>query len=152
MRCAARHYNTAGIHIGYRAWLKTGTKPAYPFGYGLGYTTWEVTDLKVPQTASVGQDLEVAITVRSTGHRDGKYVAQLYLSREDTTIDRPRRWLAGHAVIRADAGTEESATIAVPARTFAHWNNGWHTEPGTYTIHLGTHINHLPHQTHIHLR
>ncbi|WP_166356174.1 glycoside hydrolase family 3 C-terminal domain-containing protein [Phytoactinopolyspora limicola] len=142
----AADYDDAGVHVGYRAWLKSGAEPAYPFGFGLGYTTWQITDLQAPQTIRPGESLDVIVTVRNTGHRDGKYVAQLYLSRDTTEIDRARRWLAGYAVVRARAGSEESVTIKVPARAFAHWDNGWHTECGPYTIHVGPHINDLPHR------
>ncbi len=60
-----------GIHIGYSAWLRTGTEPAYPFGHGLGYTTWSFSDLTVSGRVAT-------IIVRNTGDRAGKQVLQAY--------------------------------------------------------------------------
>ena len=79
-----------GVHIGYRAWLRAGRQPAYPFGFGLGYTTWEYQRLEV-----VG--MTARVTLRNTGHRAGKGVVQAYLSRPGGMVERPVRWLAGFA-------------------------------------------------------
>ncbi|MGW4532509.1 beta-glucosidase [Nocardia sp. NPDC004340] len=127
-----------GIHIGYRAWLKSGVAPAYPFGHGLGYTTWELDELTVSgRTATVA--------VRNTGARAGRQVVQAYLSRADSAVDRPVRWLAGFAVIEAGAGESVSATIELPRRAFEHWTaDGWAVEPGSFTLHVGTSVTALP--------
>ncbi|GAB0107120.1 glycoside hydrolase family 3 C-terminal domain-containing protein [Nocardia sp. JMUB6875] len=129
---------TEGIHIGYRAWLKSGVAPAYPFGHGLGYTTWELSDLKVAgRTATV--------TVRNTGDRPGRQVVQAYLSRENSAVDRPVRWLSGFAVVEAGAGESVTATIELPKRSFEHWTEeGWVIEPGSFTLHVGTSVTALP--------
>ncbi|MFE5288716.1 beta-glucosidase [Nocardia sp. NPDC056611] len=127
-----------GIHIGYRAWLKSGVAPAYPFGHGLGYTTWELDELTVSgRTATV--------TVRNAGARAGRQVVQAYLSRAGSAVDRPVRWLAGFAVIEAGAGESVSATIELPRRAFEHWTaEGWAVEPGSFTLHVGTSVTALP--------
>jgi beta-glucosidase len=125
------------IHIGYRAWLRAGTEPAYPFGHGLGYTSWELTGL----TATPD---EVSLTVRNTGDRAGKQVVQVYLSRESSTVDRPERWLAGYAVVRAEAGQTERVTVGLARRSFQHWDQGWRTEPGEFTVHAGSSVADLP--------
>ncbi|MFD7844808.1 beta-glucosidase [Nocardia sp. NPDC059764] len=127
-----------GIHLGYRAWLKSGVAPAYPFGHGLGYTTWELDELTVSgRTATV--------TARNTGARAGRQVVQAYLSRADSAVDRPVRWLAGFAVIEAGAGESVSATIELPRRAFEHWTaDGWAVEPGSFTLHVGTSVTALP--------
>jgi len=136
-----------GIHIGYRAWARAGRTPAYPFGHGLGYTTWEVSDLNV--AALPGQPVRVTVTVANTGHRAGRQVIQAYLSKEGSAVDRPVRWLAGFASVHAEPGTRHQVGLTLPARGFAHWDNGWHTEPGNYTVHLGTDAEHLPLRTRI---
>ncbi|MBY8860711.1 glycoside hydrolase family 3 C-terminal domain-containing protein [Nocardia sp. CA2R105] len=127
-----------GVHIGYRAWLRSGVEPAYPFGHGLGYTSWELSDLAVSaRTATV--------TVRNTGDRPGKYVAQAYLSRADSTIDRPVRWLAAFATVTADPGESRRAEITLPQRSFEHWTGqGWAVEPGAFTLHVGGSVTDLP--------
>ncbi|TDE20045.1 glycoside hydrolase family 3 protein, partial [Nonomuraea mesophila] len=131
-----------GVHVGYRAWLRAGAEPAYPFGHGLGYTTWELSDL----AAGPGQ---VSLTVRNTGERAGKHVVQVYLSREPSAVDRPVRWLAGFAVVRAGGGQAERVTIPLARRAFQHWDGGWRTEPGEFTVHAGSSVADLPLATRI---
>jgi beta-glucosidase len=129
-----------GLHVGYRAWLRTHTPPAYPFGHGLGYTTWSYEGLDAPATTAGGQDVPVRVWLRNTGGRAGKEVVQVYLSRSDSAIDRPALWLAGFGVVRADPGTEVMAEIRVAARAFQHWSadgHAWRTEPGGYQLTAG---------------
>ncbi|MGX1804271.1 beta-glucosidase [Nocardia sp. NPDC055321] len=129
---------TEGIHIGYRAWLKSGVAPAYPFGHGLGYTTWALSDLAVTgRTATV--------TVRNTGDRPGRQVVQAYLSRPGSAVDRPVRWFAAFTAVTVGPGESVTATVDVPARAFEHWtDSGWTVEPGAFTLHLGTSVDDLP--------
>ncbi|WP_116947354.1 glycoside hydrolase family 3 C-terminal domain-containing protein [Jiangella endophytica] len=139
-----------GIHVGYRAWLRSGAAPALPFGSGLGYTTWELGELSVPAAITNGDGVDVILSVTNTGARAGKHVVQVYLSRDDSAVDRPVRWLAGHAVVRAGAGAEQQVTVRIGARAFAHWTDaGWRTEPGTFTVHAGPHAWHLPRVAHV---
>ncbi|HZX05278.1 glycoside hydrolase family 3 protein [Kribbella sp.] len=140
-----------GIHIGYRAWLKAGTEPAYEFGHGLGYTTWELSDLRANDPSSV------ALTVRNTGDRAGKQVVQVYVERPDSAIDRPVRWLAGFAVVRLDAGQAREITIHLHQHTFEHWavsgnEAQWSTEPGAFTIRAGSSVSDLPLSTELQVR
>ncbi|MEU8224315.1 glycoside hydrolase family 3 C-terminal domain-containing protein [Kribbella sp. NPDC048915] len=136
-----------GVHIGYRAWLKAGTEPAYEFGHGLGYTTWELADLRAIDPTSV------ALTVRNTGDRAGKHVVQVYVERPDSIIDRPVRWLAGFTVVRLDAGQAREITVNLHARAFEHWSDtGWTTEPGVFTIRAGSSVTNLPLSTDLELR
>jgi beta-glucosidase len=130
-----------GIHVGYRAWLRARTEPAYPFGFGLGYTTWSYDSVRV-QDAGAHADasphgLRVSVGVTNTGDRMGREVVQVYLSRESSAIDRPVRWLAGSAVVPADAGSTATAEIVVRGRAFQHWDeatHAWATEPGQFTL------------------
>jgi len=132
-----------GIHIGYRAYLRSGTEPAYPFGHGLGYTTWELGGLEVSQ--AVGDDgVRVALEVTNTGDRPGKHVVQVYLARPQSTEDRPARWLAGHAVVRLGAGASRRVEIPLPRRSFAHWHGGWAFERGAYQVLVGSSVVDLP--------
>ncbi|MFI5776572.1 beta-glucosidase H [Nocardia sp. NPDC051570] len=127
-----------GLHIGYRAWLRAGIEPAYPFGHGLGYTSWEFSDLAV-------RDDTVAVTVRNTGDRSGKQVVQVYLSRPESTIDRPIRWLAAFESRTLEPGVSRRVEIALPRRAFEHWTaDGWATETGSFTVHVGASVAELP--------
>ncbi len=148
-----------GIHIGYRAWLRGGGEPAYPFGHGLGYTTWELTEVRAPAEitaptpAEPGRDSTgpsapaidsaagvVTVGVRNTGQRPGKQVVQVYLARPSSAVDRPVRWLAGFAVARAGAGETATAEVTLPRRAFEHWDTEHHTwavEPGRFDVLVG---------------
>ena len=137
------HYSE-GIHIGYRAWLKANVAPAYEFGHGLGYTSWDFTDLTVTESLTPSTDATVTVKVTNTGERAGKQVVQVYLSRAETTIDRPVRWLAGFTVVDAAAGESVTATVTIPARSLANWDNGWQYEAGTFQVHVGTSVTATP--------
>jgi beta-glucosidase len=133
-----------GVHIGYRAWLRAGTEPAYPFGHGLGYTTWAVDGLAATPTVTEGDAVIVTATVANTGDRAGKHVVQVYASRAESAVDRPVRWLVGFAPVRLEAGASTEVSIEVPARAFAYWAGGrdghWAYERGTFTLHVGASV------------
>jgi hypothetical protein len=105
----------------------------YPFGHGLGYTTWSYDGLVV--------DGRVArVTVRNTGARAGKEVVQAYLSRPDSVVERPVRWLVGFAVVSADPGETVTVDVPLDRRAFAYWSvedGAWVDEPGEFTLAVG---------------
>jgi beta-glucosidase len=133
-----------GIHIGYKAWLRSGQVPAFEFGHGLGYTTWSLDDLTISDTVSTAVSASVSLTVTNAGSRRGKQVVQVYLSRAETSIERPARWLAGFTALELDAGATASVEIALPARAFANWDEGWQYETGAFQVHVGTSVTATP--------
>ncbi|GAA2820732.1 glycoside hydrolase family 3 protein [Saccharopolyspora taberi] len=94
------HY-TEGTLVGYRAYAARDTRPGFYFGHGLGYTTWEYVD-------AVEDGGALRVTVRNTGDRAGREVVQVYVATEG----RPP-WLAGFAVVEAEAGQEAEAVVGV---------------------------------------
>jgi beta-glucosidase len=132
-----------GIHVGYRAWLKQqaegGAAPALPFGFGLGYSTFELGAPHAPQSLPAGNDVVVHVPVRNTGTRTGREVVQVYLERAESAVERPFRWLAGYAGTHLAPGGTESVEVRIPARSFAHYDGGWQLEPGTFRILVGRH-------------
>ncbi|MGF6823771.1 beta-glucosidase [Microbacterium sp. ZKA21] len=126
-----------GLHIGYRAWLKDAAVPAFPFGHGLGYTSWS-------WGAAQRHEDAVEVTLANSGERAGKHVVQVYAERADSAVERPVRWLVGFAVVRAEAGKTVTATVPVPARRLAHWAGEWVVEPGIYTLRIGASVAELP--------
>ncbi|MEU0051962.1 glycoside hydrolase family 3 C-terminal domain-containing protein [Streptomyces sp. NPDC006309] len=129
-----------GLHIGYRAWLRSGRTPAYWFGHGLGYTTWEYESVDAPARVPAGSPFTVRVGVRNTGPRPGREVVQVYLARPDSAVERPERWFAGYAAVRAEPGGTATAEVVVPARALRHWSQAdgvWRTETGTYRLMAG---------------
>ncbi|WP_210770799.1 beta-glucosidase family protein [Qaidamihabitans albus] len=134
-----------GLHVGYRAWLRGGVEPAYPFGHGLGYTTWELVDLHPPaavRQADGPREPATVVTarVRNTGSRTGKQVIQVYLARPDSGIERPVRWLAGFTAVHAYPGETVDVDVSLPWRAFWHWDSqagGWAVEPGSFDVLVG---------------
>ncbi|GAA3485395.1 beta-glucosidase family protein [Streptomyces yanii] len=123
------HYEE-GVFVGYRAWEKAGTRPAYPFGHGLGYTTWEYESLTAaPDSATV--------RLRNTGTRPGAETVQIYLAPTDDTAERPARRLAGFARVEAAPGESAEAVIELDRRAYEIWDEtayDWTLVPGTYEV------------------
>jgi beta-glucosidase len=129
-----------GVHIGYRAWARADAAPAWPFGHGLGYTTWDQTSLHVSAPPSADAPARLSIALRNTGGRPGGTVVQAYLSRPDSAVDRPALWLAGFAVVEAAGGEETHVALDLPPRAFAHWAgaDGWQIEGGAFEVRVGS--------------
>jgi beta-glucosidase len=124
-----------GLFIGYRGYDRDGRAPLFPFGHGLGYTTWSYDALDVPDDAS---RVCACLTVRNTGSRRGREVIQVYLSRPGSAIERPPKWLAGFAAVDADPGEAVTVTVVIPERAFQHWASpGWTVEPGPFLLTAG---------------
>jgi beta-glucosidase len=139
-----------GLLIGYRGYDASLTRPQFPFGHGLGYTTWAYESLRVatPELAA-GEDLGVAVTVRNTGSRAGREVVQAYLAAPQAKEDRaagtgegprPPRELAAFASVSVQPGASADVVLQVPARAFARWDSGtggWVWPTGRFTLHVG---------------
>jgi beta-glucosidase len=130
---------TEGLHIGYRAWARAGAEPAYPFGHGLGYTTWDYTSVHVAAPPAADAPARVSVALRNTGPRPGRTVVQAYLRRPDSAVERPALWLAGFAGIEADPGEEVHVSLSLVPRMFAHWAGpeGWVIEGGAFELLVG---------------
>lgn len=119
-----------GLFIGYRAWDKAGATPAYPFGHGLGYTTWAYDSLVVtPDSATV--------RLTNTGERTGREVVQIYLAPTGGGVERPARWLAAFASVEAAAGETVETTVELPRRAFEIWDeeqHAWTLVTGRYEV------------------
>ncbi|MFK4138473.1 glycoside hydrolase family 3 protein [Streptomyces filamentosus] len=122
---------TEGLFIGYRAWDRAGAVPAYPFGHGLGYTTWTYESLDAGPEA-------VTVRLTNTGDRPGRETVQIYLAPTDDTVERPARWLAAFAGVEAAPGQTVETVIALPRRAFEIWDearHAWTPVPGRYEVH-----------------
>ncbi len=130
-----------GLMIGYRAEGRGERATLFPFGHGLGFSSWEYESLDAPARTSPGAAVRVTVAVRNAGRRRSREVVQLYASRPDSGIERPVRWLVGFAAVQADPGQTATATIIVPPRAFEHWSvqaGGWAVEPGMFKLTAGS--------------
>ncbi|GAB7039954.1 MULTISPECIES: beta-glucosidase [Catenuloplanes] len=137
-----------GVFVGYRAWQRGTTAPLFPFGHGLGYTTWSYESLTVePDPAHVGT---AVVRLRNTGSRPGREIVQIYTGAVvGTTVDRPLRWLAGFAPVTAAPGETVEARVPLPARAFQIWDDGWQAVPGTYRVEAAHSVENRPLSTEI---
>ncbi|MET8050298.1 glycoside hydrolase family 3 C-terminal domain-containing protein [Streptosporangium sp. NPDC005286] len=136
-----------GLDIGYRGWLRQPEPPAYWFGHGLGYTSWSYDSLTLPWEAAPDGSLPVRVRLRNTGERAGREVVQVYLSRPETGVARPVRWLAGYVLADAGPGEVVDVTVDIPARAFQHWSaehHAWRAEEGAFTVLAGRSAADLP--------
>jgi beta-glucosidase len=135
-----------GLHVGYRAWARAGATPAYPFGHGLGYTTWDYTHIHVAAPPTADAPARVSLGLRNTGRRPGREVLQAYLSRPDSGVERPALWLVAFAVVEAEGGEETHCAMEIEPRAFAHWAgaDGWQIEGGMFELLVGPNaLNHV---------
>lgn len=139
-----------GLYIGYRGYDKTATDVAFPFGFGLSYTTFELSDLRVATSGSVVEgDLaaEVTLSVTNTGSVAGADVVQVYVRDVATSVARPVRELKGFAKPYLPAGQSAEVTITLDQRAFSFWSDvhkRWVVEAGEFAIEVGHHSRDLP--------
>jgi beta-glucosidase len=105
-----------GLHVGHRGWHPDGPQPAYAFGHGLGYTTWQLRSLAVERPEDERLHLRVAASITNTGPRAGKSVVQMYQTKSSpSTVDRPMQWLAGFASVWLEAAApREGSYLGAP--------------------------------------
>lgn len=126
------------VYIGYRYYDKAQKDVLFPFGYGLSYTTFEYSELKVSADAVKDSDtLIVSFKVKNTGDIDGAEVAQVYVADKESTIFRPEKELKGFKKVFLKAGEEKEVSIELSKRAFAFFNveiNDWMVETGEFDI------------------
>ncbi len=139
-----------GIFIGYRGYDKSAQEVAFPFGYGLSYTSFELSDLVVEPRGSVADgDLAatVSVTVTNTGAVGGAEVVQVYVRDVESTVARPVRELKGFAKVSLWPGETKRVSIELDQRAFSFWSarlRRWAVEAGDFEIGVGAHSRDLP--------
>jgi beta-glucosidase len=128
------------VFVGYRHYATKKVKVAYPFGYGLTYTTFAYSDLKL-SAKEFGTGLTATVTVKNTGKVAGREVVQLYLSAPGKSLPKPAIELRGFAKTKALApGESLSLTFTLTPRDLASFDeasSSWVAEAGTYTVRIG---------------
>jgi beta-glucosidase len=138
-------YTIEGYNVGYKWYDVNGLTPLFPFGYGLSYTTFSITNAAIVNNLSstTNPNFQVTFNLANTGAVDGAEVAQVYLGLPASTSEPPKR-LVGWQKALLPAGSSQAVTIEVDQNDSSHpmsyWNTGtssWTVAPGTYTVYLG---------------
>ena len=122
-----------GLYVGYRYYQTAGVPVAFPFGYGLSYTSFAYSDLRVTADS-------VSLTVTNTGARDGAEIVQVYIAKPGAEIFRPAQELKAFARVPLAAGESRTVTLPLDDKAFRYWNtrtNGWEIEGGRYEVRVG---------------
>ena len=122
-----------GLYVGYRYYQTAGVPVAFPFGYGLSYTSYAYSDLKVTADS-------VSLTVTNTGARDGAEIVQVYIAKPGAEIFRPAQELKAFARVSLAAGESRTVTLPLDDKAFRYWNtstDGWEIEGGRYEVRVG---------------
>lgn len=131
---------TEGIFVGYRYYDTKNVPVLFPFGYGLSYTTFEYTNLKLSAKKIKDTDsLEVSVDVKNTGKMDGKEVVQLYVRDLQSSVFRPLHELKGFEKVFLKSGETRTVTFTLDKRSFAYWNtqiHDWYVESGDFEIEI----------------
>jgi len=122
-----------GLYVGYRYYQTAGVPVAFPFGYGLSYTSFAYSDLKVTADS-------VTLTVTNTGARDGAEIVQVYIAKPGAEIFRPAQELKAFARVPLAAGESRTVMLPLDDKAFRYWNtrtDGWEIEGGRYEVRVG---------------
>ena len=127
-----------GVFVGYRGYERSGVKPLYPFGYGLSYSRFEYSDLKVEKCDGgvVG-----SFAVRNTGGMDAAEVAQVYVGDVEASVPRPAKELKGYEKIFLKKGEQKRVEVVLTDEAFRFYDiflHGFETEPRDFKIFVGS--------------
>lgn len=133
-----------GLNIGYRWYDTQGVTPQFEFGYGLSYTTFSLSNLKVsPQASNGTQPITVTVDVQNTGNRDGAEVPQVYLGLP-AGIGQPPKRLVAFQKVALKAGEKQTVTMTIDPKASSHplevWDSGaqrWNFAGGAYQVLVG---------------
>jgi beta-glucosidase len=129
------HYDE-GILAGYRWYDEHHQEPLFPFGFGLSYTTFRFSDLRVSRT---GDTVKIELAVKNVGTRPGSDVVQVYVG-EPAAAEEPPSQLKGFAKVALHAGEQKHVTIALPVKSLGWWNDRshrWELSAGNYEFKIG---------------
>jgi beta-glucosidase len=134
-----------GIYVGYRYYDTKNVEPQFPFGFGLSYTKFEYTDLKVvSRLESAGktpvEQVTATLKVRNTGQRAGAEVVQLYVHDGHAKIDRPEHELKAFSRVDLKPGETKTVALQLNRSAFEYWSpqtKEWTLDPGTFEIQVG---------------
>ena len=147
------------IYVGYRYYDKAGIPVQFPFGYGLSYTTFDVSNLRVSKDninfATANPTITVQCKVKNTGNVAGAQVIQVYLSDKTQDIFKANKELKGFCKVFLEPEEEKEVTIQLNKRAFSHYDvrsKAWEVLSGTYEIYVGTSLVDTPLSRELHVQ
>ncbi len=131
-----------GIFVGYRGYEHNRTKPLFPFGFGLSYTTFTYSKLSIKPAANTGSGprFELSFDVKNTGTREGADVAQIYLAPTGGKVERPSKELKGFAKVSLRPGETKRVSIILDSRALSYYDvntKRWRVEAGGFNVLVG---------------
>ncbi|HEU5236658.1 MAG TPA: glycoside hydrolase family 3 C-terminal domain-containing protein [Pyrinomonadaceae bacterium] len=131
-----------GIFIGYRRFDKENIAPAFPFGHGLSYTTFDYSNLKLSRSPiKPGESLSVEVQIKNIGRREGAEVVQLYVQDVQASLPRPIKELKGFEKVTLRPGQAKVLRIDLDARSMSFYDPAqkrWIIEPGKFKVLVGS--------------
>ena len=134
-----------GLFTGYRHFDKHHIAPLFPFGFGLSYTTFDFSDLKVSPRSDGGADVSVKVT--NTGQVAGAEVVQCYVHDIESRVEMPEQQLAAFGKVQLELGQSEVVKMTIRPRAFQYYDSAlheWSSEKGEYEIRVGNSSRNLP--------
>lgn len=136
-----------GIYVGYRYFDTKHIKPSFPFGFGLSYTTFKYSNLKlVPDTTGGKHQVEVSYTITNTGTRSGAEVSQVYVHEHNPKIDRPFKELKGFARVDLQPGESKTVHMTLDKGAFSYFDpqkHAWVIDRAVFDILVGSSSEHM---------
>ena len=129
------------IYVGYRYYSSIGKKVRYPFGYGLSYTSFEYSNLKVSQ---INNELKITYRIKNTGKVSGKEISQIYVEAPKSNIFKPIRELRGFNKANLEPGEEKEVSVIINNDDLRYYNistKSWALESGNYIIQVASNVN-----------
>ncbi|MDR6711389.1 beta-glucosidase [Pseudomonas hunanensis] len=130
-----------GLYLGYRGYDKKHAKPLYPFGFGLSYTTFSYSDLKLSSNVMTpGNTIDVKFTLTNTGDKAGFEVAQLYIQPIDAQVERPHKELKGFTKVWLEPGQSKTVSLPIDSRSLAYFvqnTDSWDVDAGKFKVWVG---------------
>jgi beta-glucosidase len=123
------HYEE-GVFVGHRGYEAASVTPLFPFGHGLSYATFDLSELTADRHGA-------SVAVTNTSDRAGDAVVQFYVRDVEASVPRPAKELKGFVRLHLAAGETAHARVDFDDRTFAFWRDGWTVEPGDFEILAG---------------
>jgi beta-glucosidase len=124
-----------GIYVGYRHFDKADLDVSYPFGYGLSYTNFEYSNIKV---LTENDSIKISVDIQNIGNAEGKEVVQIYISNPSSSVDRPKQELKAFAKTDAlEPNASQTIQINIPTSELSYWDessNRWQLEKGIYIV------------------